>query len=302
MRRSVNPQIKNALVLLTIFATLFDNSKALGMADVEWNVAGWSKALWGIAFGVTFVAFLLMLAGSFLQNKPINFMAGWRIAVFFMGAATPWLIGSELPQIFHSQGLNNSYRGLNSEWFRYLYDRFYDSWWGGNKTLYIFAAVKNDGGEGEEFPGYEHFINKLFFEILLALVGRGLAFTGRPMFTMLSFTFNSIFALRFIVGFAWFWKQHVVIGKFNEIGEDYKKKFSHIFAWMIAVVMFLIALETVIMTFVTAAQAKSAGDGNNRQKTYQETGRNEDGQQQQQGKFFYFLFFSVLLWYFVEFP
>lgn len=284
MRTTVNPNLKNLLLVVTIFATLFDNSKALGMADVEWNVAGWSKAIWGICFGFSFVAFLLLIAGSFLMNKPINFMAGWRMSVFFMGAATPWLIGSELPQIFHSQGMNNAYRGLNSEWFRYLYDRFFDTWWGGNKTIYIFNAVKNDGGNGAEFPGYEHFINKVFFEILLALVGRGLAFTGKPMFTMLSFSLNSVFALRFIVAFAWWWKQHVVIGKFNDIGENYSKKFSHIFGWMIAVVMFLLALETIVMTFVTAAQAKNGGG--DRSKSYQETARNEDGQAQ--GKRFFF--------------
>lgn len=272
------PQIKNIKLLLLAFiiSSLIKSSNCLGLVTVEWNVDGWSKWFFGIYFCFMLLALILIILGAVTENKILTFTAGWRLIIFGFGASATWLIASEM---------NNAYRGLNGRWLTFFYDRMYTGFWGHEQYLKIFNPVKSNNGEGNEYPGFEHYFNKYLFELIIALVCRGIAAVPKAMFTILGRGIFTAISFRLWIGFFWWWKQSYYIGLWNErYGKQYKRStFGHILGWIFAWIGMLLVLENLAYLFMSAAQA---GKKEDRSKNYQQTSKKEDGEKPKPSNFF----------------
>lgn len=245
------------LIKLAVILTMFPQEvKTVGVAQTD--ISSFSRVFFGVIFALILAGLIMLIVGSFINNKPINFFSSWRIIVYALAAGSITQVGSSW---------NNSYRGFGTSFYEIWYNRMFDGFWGASTYIKLFKPIKNIFDE--EDTNNVNFINRVLIEILIVIVCRILAFTNKKVLKNLAESVILGLSIRIWVAGFWWFKQESVLKKENAMGAGWKRGVAgNWLGWIFCIISMLIVLEQAVMMFLRVFMNKEKKE--DRRATYQE--------------------------------
>jgi hypothetical protein len=249
------------------------------MANEKTGIEEISKPLnyfWKILQMACVVLLIIDCFARFKEHK-LNWMPIARFIMVTYFTAGVAVIGSEY---------ENAFRGFNEPFLTDFVQSIYHGYFGADH-IGIFRAVKNS--EGNEYPGYQQFLNVVFIELILYWIlwilnkiMLGSAKKGSKAANLICSIYWATFPYFSFMLLYWasMWiLQHRLIGQANKNDDaTYKRKtWGFVITWIVTfLTILMIFYDGLIDILMFITEYKNGTFRHEKQKIYEETKREED--------------------------
>lgn len=248
----------NPLILMLTFFAFIKNSYSLGIVNGDWGAPEFSRVITTIIASLTLVAVIMIIAGIFLENKPINFFGSWKFIVFFLAVG---------PCLRNGEKYINGWRGMNENLVYFWYDRSVESFFGANYDIKLFKPLRNN--RNKEMSDWKNFYNTSLIDTTVLIILRIIGFGKKDWMKRLGKFGPLTFGVRLWSRLYLWCQQEAAVAKKNIGGYGYIRKwFPHTITWILWIVVIAILIEGLVrillpLFFVVKAKI---GESKNKKK------------------------------------